>query len=568
LLHAKQFQPRTRSKLLAGLTAALIVLGLTGVAQSAMAQPLRTDALAPMAISGVVLTDTGAVITGHDLKLNLLMKDQSFPVWTTRTSTTTDGTGHFSLWVPAAGTYRVQVIDQSPKGAFAAQYWSKSPTLDGATDVTLAAGESRPGIDFRLAPGATITGKVTQRTSTGNIGNIFADRYVNVDIYEKNTREEWKKRESVGASPSGSGEYVVSGLPAGTYKVGFSDYFTGGSAYEAQYWSNKDSLDKAQIIELASGGAKNSVDATLQLKAPQPVPRIQGADRYATSVELSKAGYPFTANVVYIATGTNYPDALAAAPAAAKEGGPLLLTLPTDLPGSIVTELKRLAPKKVVVVGGTYAVSDAVLKKIKDLVPNTIRLSGADRFETARQVVANAFPKGTASSAYVATGFNFPDALSASAAAGAHGVPVVLVNGNAPTADSGTTSLLSSLGVKTVTVVGGTSAVTGGVEASLKGTAAVNRVSGSDRFATSVAINTDAFKSAGTAYFATGFQFPDALAGAALAGAKRSPLYVVQPDCVPAMVVKSLGDLGVQNVVPIGGTSALSGNVASLKACS
>ncbi|MEV8215001.1 cell wall-binding repeat-containing protein [Leifsonia sp. NPDC077715] len=298
------------------------------------------------------------------------------------------------------------------------------------------------------------------------------------------------------------------------------------------------------------------------------VKRIAGTDRFDTSVALSKAGYPSTAPVVVVATGMNYPDALAAGPAAAKLGGPLLLTASTYLPASVSTEIKRLKPGKIVIVGGLNAVTSAVEQQLKKLAPTVDRVSGSDRFDTARKVVTYAFP--TAQKAYVATALNYPDALSAAAAAGAQSDPVVLVNGTTSTIDAPTSALLSSRGIVSVTIVGGTNAVSTGIEASLKsklGAAKVTRLAGSDRFTTSVLVAKEAFTSSSAAYVATGLQFPDALAGSALAAAKHAPLFTSMPTCLPAGAKQEMKALSVSTVTLIGGVNALSANVAALKTC-
>jgi len=69
--------------------------------------------------------------------------------------------------------------------------------------------------------------------------------------------------------------------------------------------------------------------------------------------------------VVYVAAGTNFPDGLSGSAAAGELGGPLLLTAPGGLPVSVATELARLKPRRVVVLGGTSAVSDAVVLQLR-----------------------------------------------------------------------------------------------------------------------------------------------------------------------------------------------------------
>ena len=91
-----------------------------------------------------------------------------------------------------------------------------------------------------------------------------------------------------------------------------------------------------------------------------PVTRLGGADRYATAVAVSAATYSPGVSVVYLASGTGFADALAGAPAAGMQAGPVLLVTPTSIPAVVATELTRLHPARIVILGGTGAVSAAV----------------------------------------------------------------------------------------------------------------------------------------------------------------------------------------------------------------
>ncbi|NAZ81500.1 hypothetical protein GTR02_06680 [Kineococcus sp. R8] len=88
--------------------------------------------------------------------------------------------------------------------------------------------------------------------------------------------------------------------------------------------------------------------------------RLDGADRYATAVEISRATWGDDGAIeVVLASGTAFPDALAWG-SAGYGAGPLLLTERDRLPEVTRTELERLRPCFVVVLGGPSAVSDAV----------------------------------------------------------------------------------------------------------------------------------------------------------------------------------------------------------------
>ncbi|MFB2586720.1 cell wall-binding repeat-containing protein [Herbiconiux liukaitaii] len=316
-------------------------------------------------------------------------------------------------------------------------------------------------------------------------------------------------------------------------------------------------------------GGSDDIFATAVLTPPAGPDRVSGADRYEVAVNISKRAYPSGAFTVFVATGANYPDALSAGPAAARLNAPLLLTPSDALPSGVRAEIERLQPVRIVVVGGPNSVSGAVLDQLKSIQPNTERIDGADRYEVSRSLSEYAFISHT-ETAYVATGANFPDALSAGAAAATAYGPVLLVNGGASSLDAATIDTLTTLGVKNVVIAGGPNSVSPGVEASLasvSGITSVVRDGGADRFAASANINLRAFPTAGRAFLATGLKFPDALAGSAWAGAIGAPLYVVNSSCVPQVTLAAMSAQGVTHVTLLGGPATLTTPVESLTPC-
>lgn len=297
------------------------------------------------------------------------------------------------------------------------------------------------------------------------------------------------------------------------------------------------------------------------------VDRLAGADRFVTAIAIAQAAYPATAPVVYLANGYDFPDALAAAPASVAAGGPLLLTAQDALRDDVVAEIERLAPAKVIIVGGDAAVSEAITVDLAARGFVVERQAGADRYETARRVVGGAFT--SASTAILATGRDYPDALAASAAAGSKRIPVLLVDGSASSLDAANRDLLTALGVTAAHLVGGTAVMSAGIATSLSGMGiSTARHSGDDRFGTSLAIDKAFFPTATRAFLASGADFPDALAGSALAGAAGAPLYSVSPACVDASIrYDVVSRLGVSRVTLLGGEGVLGRGVASLTEC-
>lgn len=180
------------------------------------------------------------------------------------------------------------------------------------------------------------------------------------------------------------------------------------------------------------------------------VVRYGGADRFATAVAVADAlGDPAT---VFLATGTNFPDALAAGPAAAHLSGAVLLTSGTQLPPATATYLTAHA-STVYAIGGPATTAD----------PSATKVFGADRYATAADVAAKFFP--TPSGVGVATGLNFPDALSGGALLARTDAPLLLATTTAlPTA---TSSYLSGAHATTAYLFGGTTALSASVSSAV-----------------------------------------------------------------------------------------------------
>lgn len=301
------------------------------------------------------------------------------------------------------------------------------------------------------------------------------------------------------------------------------------------------------------------------------VGRLAGASRFETAATISQWTVPdgVKPDVVYVTNGMTYPDALAAGPAAIVRGGVLLLTQATSLPQATGDELLRLKPARVVVVGGGGAVSDAVFEAIQTLLPGTIvdRIGGASRYETGELLVRDAYQAG-AETAIVATGRNYPDALAAGPAAGVIGAPVILVDGDATSASSATLALLDDLGVRRIIIAGGPGAVSPGVEASFRGHGIeVDRIAGASRYATAAQLNASVFGVAEDSFLANGLNFPDALAGAPLAGAWGAPLFLTPPACVGVEAAGGITAHRANGVWLLGGTGSLTPAVENLELC-
>ena len=288
------------------------------------------------------------------------------------------------------------------------------------------------------------------------------------------------------------------------------------------------------------------------------ITRLSGVDRYATAAAISAASFAPGIDAVYIAAGTNFPDALSGAAAAGAKRDPLLLVQPNVIPSVVKAELSRLKPGRIVILGSAGAISTGVEAGLHAFTSGSVkRLAGRDRYATSAAISAATFEPGVPI-AYVAVGTNFPDALAGAAAAGHAGAPVLLVTSTAIPGPIATE--LGRLAPTTITVLGSPGVVSSSVVAALgrytKG--AVGRLAGPDRYATAVAISAATYPRADTVYLASGANFPDALAGASLGG----PLLMIEPGSTPAAVHDEIVRLGAGRVVVLGGVTVVDTSLA------
>ena len=296
------------------------------------------------------------------------------------------------------------------------------------------------------------------------------------------------------------------------------------------------------------------------------VMRLGGKDRIATGIASSKEGWPEgSQDGAIVASSASFADAVVGGPVAGQFGIPLLLNGPKALDSRVLTELKRLMPNPedrfVSIVGGTGVISSAVEKSLRANGFDVARIAGADRFATsvAAAKIVDAGWQGVPvprTSAFLADGMNFPDALSAGPAASVFFAPVLLTKGK--TVPASVASYVNGrTAIKNVYGVGGNAA-----SASRSFTAKPGRyqVFGQDRYETSVQVARTFFPGGGFVGYASGQSFPDALTGGALMGAMAEPLLLVKGSGVPPIVRVQAERYraGTDLVLVFGGTGVVS----------
>ncbi|HEY5202933.1 MAG TPA: cell wall-binding repeat-containing protein [Acidothermaceae bacterium] len=223
--------------------------------------------------------------------------------------------------------------------------------------------------------------------------------------------------------------------------------------------------------------------------------RIGGSDRYATASQLFESEFS-GATAAVVTSGANYPDALSASYLAGQLETGVLTTDPAALPASIQQALLQSPIATVYLVGGTSAVSQHVQDQIAALhvsnnsanaLISVVRIAGADRYATNQLVDTKKGPGGS-TTAIIATGANFADALAVGPAVYKSGDPLILVAGGSLPPSAAAT--IDVLGIKNAIIVGGTSAISPTIETALAGLGVQvqYRIAGSDRTQTAADI--------------------------------------------------------------------------------
>lgn len=307
---------------------------------------------------------------------------------------------------------------------------------------------------------------------------------------------------------------------------------------------------------LAVGFEVSGTTSLFDLSSVAPE-RLAGTNRYETAVAIS-AGLEPGVERVYLASGQDFPDALAGSALAGSTDAAVLLTRADRLTAVTAAELERLQPGEIVLLGGPLALAPQIEEAASQVAP-VRRVAGGDRYETAALIAAE-LEAGSTPVVYVASGLDFPDALTASAQAGAEGAPVLLTRQG--TLPASIQQSLEALAPEQIVLLGGTTVIAEGVEEALAAIAPVERIAGENRYETAALLHAAHGGEQDIVHLATGEAFPDALSAAALAARLDSPLLLTRSDHLPAVTDLALRQQRPERLVLLGGPEAISSQVA------
>jgi len=472
----------------------------------------------------------------------------------------------------AAGTWVTVKIDDPANGVGADRIAKSKPDGEGAFSMDL-------GTDsFSIASGFTVKAVQGAKTKTHTV-TLLSDVSINAAAdWTEGTGTTgmdvvaWVQGHAAGTSKS---VHVLMGT---LWNVDFNHVWNieGGTAMSFKQvdidgdWTQVDAVapydsdgdwfdDDIDNCPNTPNGTQYDGDGDGVGAACDDLERVWGVNRYATSAAVAEAAFE-SADTVFIALGTKFPDALVAAAAGGYLDGPVLLTGSDVLCPAAVAELGRLKPSTAYIVGGTAVISDAVEQEVKALVPTVKRLAGVNRYETSAAVSNEVFSEATR--VVVALGSNFPDALVGAAGAAHLSGPVLLTPGDH--AAQATLDELTRLHPGRIYLVGGTAAISNAVAVELAGYGSVVRLAGENRYETAAAVAAGIFPAADHVLLAYGGNFPDALVAAAAARHLGGPVLLVTPDDITDPTRDQLMRLAPDHIWLIGGRAVIGDEVFNL----
>ncbi|WML36689.1 cell wall-binding repeat-containing protein [Clostridium sp. OS1-26] len=296
--------------------------------------------------------------------------------------------------------------------------------------------------------------------------------------------------------------------------------------------------------------------------------RFWGQDRIDTAIAIAKANFTGKVSNVVLAASSNFPDALSGSPLAYKLNAPIILVGDTEADqAKVINYIKENVDStgKIYILGGYGVVTKAFEDKVTASGYSSVkRLGGADRYETSAKI-AKELSVAENTPVIIASGENYPDALSISSIAAVNGYPILLVS-----KDSISDLIIEQLKIikpGKVFIVGLQGAVGSAVESQIpqllgKNADIITRIGGQNRYETSIEIAKYFNLAGNNVCIATGNSFPDAVAGSIYAAKHNSPVILVDRALTEAQK-QYIIDRKTTGIAIFGGEGVVNKNIES-----
>lgn len=286
------------------------------------------------------------------------------------------------------------------------------------------------------------------------------------------------------------------------------------------------------------------------------ISRVSGNNRYETSAQISRL-ISSKSEFVVLVSGENEADGLSGGVLASLLNAPVLLTSKNSLPTVIENRIKSLGTKNIYILGGENAVSKNVENKVKSLGNIKVqRLAGRNRFDTAGKVAdITKNMKGVSDKRYVAiaNGYNWPDSLAASGYLANFKIPLLLTDSKSMSKES--TEFIDQNLISRGLIIGGKNSVPDYI---IPRGISKARMSGKNRYDTSLSIAKNGFKNPLTVIITSGERYEDALSAAPLANYIQGPIILSPRNQVPNDILNYIiKESDINRVIIVGGRNLL-----------
>ncbi len=316
----------------------------------------------------------------------------------------------------------------------------------------------RNSISYVITGGTNPTEPDYPGVVTGKIKRIAGYDRINTAVLV--SQEGWLTSETVVLANAFSYPDALAGVPLAA-AVEAPILLTSGKQLEPMVVDELTRLGARKVYILGGTSAINSsVERSLNSINDLSVSRIAGKNRYETAVKIAleleqRSDRRFTN--FFLVSSQSFADTLSVSTVAALDGNPILYVPKNgDIDDTTAGFMYGTVCRSTTIIGGTAAVSKRTENSVRDIGFSVLRLSGKDRYSTALAVCAFYQDRFIGKEAILATGSNFPDALSGGAYAALKRSPLVLISGGS---SRDVSEYINSLNTTKICVMGGQTAV-------------------------------------------------------------------------------------------------------------
>lgn len=311
------------------------------------------------------------------------------------------------------------------------------------------------------------------------------------------------------------------------------------------------------IIEDKAGNVSEPAKIIVSDEKPK-LEKLVGKTRFTTAVEISRMGWE-KSNTVFLVNGWAIADGLTATPLASAYDAPILLTWQNSIPVETMEEIERLGAKRIVLIGGSGVISNAIQNNLIKSGYEVTCIGGKTRYDTSLLIAKELDKIVDVHTVYIAYGYGEPDALSIAAQAGETKQPIILTRKDY--LPSETYKWLKGENIKTSYFIGGKGVISQAIMNEMNQITAQdvlgNRISGVDRQETNAKVISTFYKQSEVSTILVAHsntnKLVDALVAGPLAAKLKVPVLLVSNKGLAHLQIEPLYNLAAERIHQVGG---------------